>query len=134
MAKGCLVIREVSLMTASTKNFNPETDRRLTCSCGCKANEVEQWALDKLQLVRDDYGKGMTVRSGYRWPKLEAEARKEKPGTHNKGVAFDIACDNGYDRLRLVELGRKHGAKGIGVAKTFVHLDWRDGLPVMWSY
>lgn len=121
-------------MLAKTKNFDPATDKRLNCTCGCKGNHVEQWALDNLQLVRDEFGKGMSINSGWRCRNHGSEAKKDKPGQHNAGVAFDIRCDNGYDRLRLVELGRKHGAKGIGVAKTFVHLDWRDGLPVMWSY
>lgn len=121
-------------MVAKTKNFDPARDKKLTCSCGCGRNEVKQWALDKLQDIRDEYGKGMIVNSGYRCADHPAEARKDKPGQHHEGVAFDISCDNGYDRLRLVELARKHGAKGIGVAKTFVHIDFRGMFPVMWSY
>ncbi|WP_447035257.1 D-Ala-D-Ala carboxypeptidase family metallohydrolase [Vibrio alginolyticus] len=126
--------KEVLVALAQTQNFNPKTDIKLNCSCGCGSNKVSQSALDQLQKVRDEFGKAMVVRSGFRCEKHPSEARKEKPGQHFNGVAFDIACNNGFDRLRLVEIARKHGARGIGIAKTFVHLDWREGLPVMWTY
>lgn len=119
----------------STKNFHPDTDPLLKCShCGMEG--VKQEALDKLQLIRDDFGKGMRITSSFRCSKHPVEARKSKPGTHNKGVAFDIACTSSADRYTLVELAYKHGAKGIGIHKSFVHIDFDETRPatVMWLY
>lgn len=117
----------------STKNFHPDTDPRLRCSC-CGADGVQQWALDKLQEVRDAAGRPLTLRSGYRCPNHESERKKTTPGQHNKGVAFDIAVNGGAERFEIIKLGLEAGATGIGVAKTFVHLDWRDGPAMAWEY
>lgn len=121
-------------MTVSTKNFHPDTDRRLRCSCGCNGYEVQQWALDKLQEVREAAGRPLTVTSGYRCKDHPSEARKASPGHHNFGTAFDIAVNGGAERHELIKLGIEHGATGIGVAKTFVHLDWRGGQAMAWEY
>jgi hypothetical protein len=36
--------------------------------------------------------------------------------------------------MAIVSKALEHGFKGIGVAKSFVHLDTRDSEPVMWTY
>lgn len=121
-------------MNVSTKNFHPDTDTRLRCSCGCGEYKVQQWALDKLQEVREAAGRPLTVNSGYRCANHTSERNKAKPGQHNKGIAFDIAVSGGAERYELIKLGVQLGATGIGVAKTFVHLDWRDGSAMAWEY
>lgn len=115
---------------ASTKNFSAE---ELKCSC-CGEYGVQQFALDKLQEIRDSVGRPLTVTSSYRCSNHPVEKRKSKPGTHNQGIAFDIQVSNGSERHELVSKGLSHGATGIGVANTFVHLDWRTGTPVVWVY
>ena len=35
---------------------------------------------------------------------------------------------------QIIGQGLLHGATGIGIAKTFVHLDFRDGVAVSWVY
>ena len=118
-------------MTVETKNFKAA---ELKCSC-CGADGVKQWALDKIQAVRDDANRPLVLTSAYRCANHPDEAKKPKPGQHKKGVGFDIKVNNGVERMQLVELGIKHGAKGIGVARGFVHLDWRNSsVPVMWVY
>lgn len=121
-------------MRATTTNFNPSTDTGLVCSCGCGRYEVVQEALDQLQKVRESAGRPLTVTSGYRCENHDSERNKKTPGQHNKGVAFDVAVSGGAQRLEIIKLGLLHGATGIGVAKSFVHLDWRDGAPMAWSY
>ncbi|KOF31019.1 hypothetical protein BA746_00295 [Vibrio parahaemolyticus] len=94
---------------------------------------MQQFALNMLQKIRDEYGKAMIINSGYRCKNHPDEVNKAHLGSHTQGVAFDIAVSNGVDRRRLVELGLKYGAC-VGVAKTFVHLDWREGTRYLWSY
>ena len=120
-------------MVAKTKNFNPEIDLMLKCSATGKC-EIKQWALDKLQSIRDDYKKPMVINSGYRDPSHPVEAKKKQGGQHTKGVAFDIAIYSSVDAFRLVELAIKHGASGIGVSQSFIHIDFRDSKQVLWTY
>lgn len=91
-------------------------------------------ALAPLQALREEWGKPMTLTSAYRCENHPVEAKKAKGGQHTLGLAVDIQCHSGWEKFKLVELGLKYGAKGIGIAKTFVHLDWREGTPVIWSY
>lgn len=101
-------------------------------------NRMEPNFMARLQALRAEYGKPMVVTSGYRDPSHPVEARKARPGTHALGRAVDIAC-NGADAYQLMRLAMKHGFTGIGVAKTFVHLDDcqpADGFsrPFVWVY
>jgi len=89
-------------------------------------------ALDDLRGI---CGFPFNVTSGYRSPAHTIEAAKPKPGQHAVGNAADIAVSNGVERRSIVENALKLGVfRGIGVAKTFVHLDIRDTEPVMWTY
>ncbi|MGJ8660499.1 MAG: D-Ala-D-Ala carboxypeptidase family metallohydrolase [Bacteroidota bacterium] len=115
---------------ASSKNFSSD---ELKCSC-CGEEKIQQWALDKLQAVRDIVGRPITVTSAYRCSNHPVESRKTKAGTHNQGIAFDIYVASGVERHELVTAGLLVGASGIGVDKNFIHLDWRDSIPVIWSY
>jgi len=126
----------------STKNFNPEVDKKLLCTCGheeCDQRSISQLALNMLQMVRDDLGFPLAVTSGGRCPNHPEQARKRNPngGDHPKGLGVDIKC-NGATRGNIVMAGRKVGFNAIGVAKTFVHLGYRAELPeghvTMWSY
>ena len=57
------------------------------------------------------------------------------PGTHTRGIAADIAVSDGFQRMNIVHEALKMGVfTGIGVHKDFIHLDMREGTPVMWTY
>jgi len=94
--------------------------------------------MEKLQALRNEYGKAMTITSGYRHWTHPVEARKgHTTGEHTKGACADIACTNGGDRFNLIRLALKHGFTRIGVAKTFIHIGiGAPGLPqnVIWDY
>ena len=115
---------------AESKNFKSD---ELKCSC-CGKSGVQQWALDKLQAIRDEYNKSMTITSSYRCSDHPVERVKSKAGTHNQGIAFDVYVSNGAQRYELVSLGIKHGATGIGVDRNFVHIDFRNTTRVVWVY
>ena len=125
-------------LIVSTKNFHPASDKKLVCTCGhedCDLRSVSQDSLDKVQLIRDDAKRGLVITSGGRCPNHPDEVKRTKPADHQNCVAVDIRVYNGVERMELVTLGLKHGATAIGVAKTFVHLGWREGsAPVMWTY
>ena len=88
-------------------------------------------ALDDL---RHKCGFPFVVTSGFRSKDHSIEKTKKVGGRHTRGDAADIQVTNGLQRMAIVSKALEHGFKGIGVAKSFVHLDTRDSEPVMWTY
>lgn len=101
-------------------------------------NKMDAAFMDKLLLLRKDYGKAMTISSGYRHPSHPVEARKtHSNGEHTQGRCCDVICTNGADRYELITLALSHGFTRIGIAKNFIHLGiGGNGLPnrVIWEY
>lgn len=91
--------------------------------------------LDRLQRLRTLLGQPLTITSGYRSPRNSIERAKPQPGTHAMGRAVDIAAD-GRLQFRIVGIATGIGFKGLGIAKTFIHLDdWEGGpRPNVWLY
>ena len=104
-------------------------------------NCMDESFMYRLQSLRSEYGKSMTITSGYRSPRHSIEAKKAKPGAHSTGHACDILCDRG-DAYALLSLAFKHGFTGVGInqkgAGRFIHLDDLQGgdelRPTVWSY
>lgn len=122
-----------------TKNFNPETDIKLLCTCNhpeCDKRSVKQSILDRVQLIRDDAARPLTITSAGRCIHHPDELVRVTPADHQKCIAVDIAVSGGVERMEIVKLGMIYGATAIGIAKTFVHLGWRDksNRPVIWTY
>jgi uncharacterized protein YcbK (DUF882 family) len=97
-------------------------------------NEMDSEFIARLDLLRGACGFPFKVNSGYRSPQHSIEAAKDQPGQHSTGRAADIAVSNGEQRFLLVSRAIEHGFAGIGVAKTYIHLDARLGPKVMWTY
>lgn len=123
-----------------TNNFNPITDKKLLCTCGhpdCDKRSVSQEHLDRVQMVRDRVGHPLTVTSGGRCPFHEDEKSRTKPADHQNRVGVDVSC-NGATRGNIVKAAIESGCNAIGVAKTFVHLGYREHIPsghvTMWVY
>lgn len=101
-------------------------------------NEMKHEFLAVLQAIRVDFGRPMSITSGYRDPSHPVEARKgHSNGEHTRGACADVACTDGRQRFDLVSLALRHGVTRIGIAKTFIHLGiGGPGLPVrvIWDY
>lgn len=97
-------------------------------------NLIESHFVHKLDRLREVCGFSFIVTSGYRSPRHSKEAAKAKPGQHSTGRCADIAVHNGRERMLLVREALLAGFTGIGVARSFVHIDERLGTPVMWVY
>ena len=91
-------------------------------------NLVSVEFVTRLDELRELAGFGFNITSGYRSPLHSVEAKK--PG----GIACDIAVNGGNQRFTIIENALDLGFTGIGVAKTFVHVDTRQTTPVIWSY
>jgi uncharacterized protein YcbK (DUF882 family) len=97
-------------------------------------NEIQLEFVAKLDHLRMNCGFPFRITSGYRSPTHSIEAAKKRPGTHAKGIASDIQVADGFQRMILVKNAIELGFTGIGVAAGFVHVDTREGDPVMWTY
>ena len=96
--------------------------------------------MDKVQELRNRYGKPMPETSGYRCPKHPQEATKTVPGAHQLGLAIDIGLQ-GKEAYDLLKLAMEMGFTGIGVNQKgngrFIHLDIATNelpRPMIWSY
>lgn len=130
---------EALKMPIKTKNFNPESDTKLLCSCGhteCDKRSVQQWVLNVIQMIRDDANRPLKITSGGRCPKHPNEVHREKPADHQKCQAVDVAVYNGEQRAEIVMLALKHGANAIGIDQHFIHVGFRGETDkvVMWTY
>ena len=111
---------------------------------------MDPLTMDKLQMLRSQYGQPIVISSGYRSPEHSIEAAKEQPGTHAKGRAIDIACA-GVDAYEVLTEALIVGFTGIGVKQNgytrsgtmenrFLHLDdlgpgeHSVPRPSIWSY
>ncbi len=98
-------------------------------------NKMEPEFLQKLDRLRGECGFPFVITSGYRHPiEHPIEAAKVVPGTHAQGIAADIQIKSSSQRFIIVQKALEIGFKGIGIAKTFVHVDTRGTTPVMWLY
>lgn len=80
--------------------------------------------LEQLDLLRENYGKPIFIRSSWRSPAKNQEVGGAPNSYHLSGRAVDIACSNGYDRLSLVREAIKLGLS-VGVSNRFIHVDNR---------
>lgn len=98
-------------------------------------NKIQPLFLDAIDELREVCGFPFHVVSGYRSPKHTIEAAKPGgPGMHSKGLAADIRVGNGIERGLIIKNAIEMGFKGIGVAKTYIHVDLRGGDLVIWTY
>lgn len=98
-------------------------------------NDIKDEFIHKLDRLREACGFPFVITSGYRDPSHSAERHKPNGGgTHTQGIAADIQVSGGAQRMQIVKMANALDFNGIGVAKTFVHVDIRDRTPVLWSY
>ena len=124
-----------------SKNFSRI---EVQCPCGCGANLINPFLIEKLQKVRNIIGRPIVITSGVRCEFFNASINSSMNSSHipdgyGIGNAVDIACTNSKDRYELVELSQKFfnriGISG-GSYGGFVHLDVDRSKvqEVMWLY
>ena len=97
-------------------------------------NEIQDEFVHALDKLREECGFPFAITSGYRDPSHSVEAKKEKAGQDTLAIAADIAVSGGAQRIMIVSKALELGFSGIGVAKTFVHVDTRTTDPMLWCY
>lgn len=113
-----------------SKNFSK---KELECQCGC-GMVPNQLLIDRLQQLRDVLGRPLKINSAARCAKHNSVIGGAKASKHVLGEAVDIGITSGNEGYTIVKEAMKLGFNGIGVAKTFIHLDVRTGTEVLWLY
>tara|TARA_R100001530_G_scaffold134247_1_gene108769 strand:- start:760 stop:1170 length:411 start_codon:yes stop_codon:yes gene_type:complete len=110
----------------------------------CNALNISPAALDFLQSYRDVLGKGVSINSGYRCPSHNSSVSSTgEDGPHTTGYAIDIST-NSATQYQLLKFAFSYNPQplGIGVAKTFTHIDFCNAdmndkflvRPNVWRY
>jgi zinc D-Ala-D-Ala carboxypeptidase len=109
--------------------------KELECPC-CQACSVSPDLISRLEALRMSLGVPLKINSGYRCEKHNARLKNSSPKSkHVLGEAVDIACTDPRLGFRLVRAAMHLGFGGIGVAKTFIHVDVRSPIaPAIWTY
>lgn len=111
-------------------HFEP---REFNCPC-CGENKMNVEFLLTIDELREEFGAPLHINSGYRCPKHNAEVGGVSSSQHLQGKACDLSTVNmtAEQRHALMLLIKKK-FKGIGVGKTFTHVDIRE-KPAFWVY
>lgn len=115
-------------------NYFSVLELRCRCWSGCNAVPLQKDFLAALNRLRHDWARPLIVNSASR-----CKAHNEKVGgspssQHLLGLAVDLRVASPNDGKALQALAEKHGFRGIGVAKNFIHLDMREGATAHWEY
>ena len=103
--------------------------------CGMDITKLTRVRLDALRTILQ---RPLNVTSGARCASYNAKIPgSAKNSRHMNGDAVDISIVgwSTYDIVKLTGAAIQAGARGVGVADTFVHIDFRPALTtVFWKY
>ena len=116
-------------MTQPGKYF---TVKEMTCRCGCGKVIFDPMLRDKLDELRGLVGKPIYISSGYRCPEHNAYVGGVPNSYHTKGIAADIYVKDMMPK-ELARIAGEVGFDGIGLYKSFVHVDVR-GYKARWDF
>lgn len=123
-------------MNSETWKWKYFTPQEISCkgkTCGClgelwnseeygeKMPNYLKLALDKLDLLRERWGKPIILNSAHRCVKHNASVGGAKNSQHLK-IAFDCRMPK-EEQEAFIALALECGFTGIGVYENFVHLD-----------
>ncbi|MEP1832689.1 MAG: D-Ala-D-Ala carboxypeptidase family metallohydrolase [Hyphomonas sp.] len=130
-----MLIRSVSLFDTRGWRWPHFSPRELACKCGGKFCDGAYWHdpdfLDALESLRAAVGRPLIVNSGHRCDRWNAEIGGAEHSMHRQ-IAVDLAL-HGHDRFALLAAAEALGFTGLGLGRTFLHLD-RRASPARWYY
>jgi uncharacterized protein YcbK (DUF882 family) len=107
----------------------------MQCPC-CKKCEMDPKFIETLQGIRDYLNIPMKVTSGYRCRNHNELVGGAPNSKHLSGIAVDVSMKY-HDSQRMYELiqvALSFGIQGIGISKSFIHLDAREQPGKLWTY
>lgn len=104
--------------------FNTATPR-------CSISDMDPKFLEKLDNLRRSCGFPLSVNCFYRSEEWDKKHGRSGQSYHCRGRAADIRCFDSYKRACIVHNAALVGLNGIGVYKTFIHVDDRP-VSTLW--
>lgn len=96
------------------------------CKCGCGFATVDVELLEVLEDLREFFGVPVTINSGCRCSKHNADVGGEPNSKHMQGIASDVTVKNTLPVKVYTYLDTKYPDKyGLGLYKGWVHIDVR---------
>ena len=123
-------------------HFGP---REMACQCGCgfgtAPGDISEELLDVLEHIRERVGEPVVVKSGARCTTHNADVGGVPHSAHTRRPAVTAADITllrfyGNDRHRLVVAAVEAGVRGLGLARSYLHVDVDRVLPrpSAWTY
>lgn len=103
------------------------------CNPACALVDMDPDFLQKLDHLREMCGFPFVLTSAYRSSDWDKKKGRSGYGYHTKGRAVDVYCVDSFKRADILVNAPYCGLNGIGVGKTYVHLDDRI-IPTCWVY
>lgn len=124
-------------MWLKLKDGEPSNFKRseFVCHCGCGKAKIAQVLIDALQELRNHFNEPIHINCGYRCPKYNKKVGGAKKSQHLYGKAADIHMDYHTPKeiAQAASAIKAFRKGGIGVYKTFVHVDVRSNGPARWG-
>ena len=120
--------------------FNPRTDPALfRCGCerpACDAPPPTQELLDRLDLMRYQYGYPIVITSGPRCATWNLKKGGKANSDHRTGEGADLDCPGSRARFELYDAARRAGFRRLGIGRNFLHVGTAERLDqdVTWTY
>lgn len=106
-----------------SKYFKP---KEFACKCGCRLSEVSDLLVQELDELREHFGVPVYITSGRRCDAHNTRVGGAPKSQHKDGTAADVQVQGVSPAEVYRYLNQKYPKKyGIGLYKTFVHLDVR---------
>lgn len=127
--------RSASVALASNWEWPHFSITELACRCGGRFCDASYWhdphTLTGLESMRFKIGKPLIVNSAHRCALWNASVGGA-PLSQHKRMAVDLSL-RGHDRFTVLSAAKDAGFTGLGLARTFLHVDRRKA-PAQWYY
>jgi len=120
-----MAVAKFSKAVDGSQKFAPNFQvKEFACKDGSDTILIDTQLAYYLQKIRDHFGKAVRINSGYRTPSYNAQVGGASESQHVLGTAADILVE-GYTPKEVAAYADQIGVNGIGIYKTFTHIDVR---------
>lgn len=112
------------------------SDEEIECKCGCGTMFIAPLHFFRMNLLRSYLKRPIEVTSWCRCEEHNLEVGGKPDSSHLKFIATDIKAILPLYRSKILYFAGLIGFNGVGIGKTFIHLDsdLSKGLHRFWRY
>ena len=107
----------------------------LVCKCGCDIEQMDGDFMELLERMRRQLHRPLYISSGFRCHQHNDRSGGVKNSYHTQGRAVDLLYEGSQERYQIVGMAITLGFSGVGIDKSFIHVDNRKASPKkLWLY